>query len=100
MPSYDIAALRRHLPLTGDVDVGDEVDHAFMAHLADRVDAAAQQLSRRARRVYRSLARPFDFEVDQKREPQRLAKRAAAGGATFSGGRSTMAPLSQAASHK
>jgi hypothetical protein len=69
----------------------------------DRIDPPAQNLTGRSGRPDANLAGAVQIEIQDSgtRWPGYFfVKRAALGGATFSGGRSTMAPLSHAASHR
>jgi hypothetical protein len=81
------------------VDVGDDVDGALVADLVDRVDPAAQQLAGRSGGLYRDRSGQVPIQ-GRVCEAQRFVNRAAAAGATFSGGNNTIAPLSQLASHR
>ena len=93
---------RQDFVLTLEVDVGHDVHGALVANLADRVHAAAENAAGRARRLdgHLSGAPQIEIACQTRAAAYRLANRAAAAGATFSGGRKTIAPLSQAASHR
>ena len=93
-----------HLLLALQVDVGDDVDNALVANLADGIDPPTQNITRRSGGLDANLACATEIEMGVQVPGYSLTyffvNRAALGGATFSGGRRTIAPLSQAASHK
>jgi hypothetical protein len=88
------------LALALQVDVGDDVDGTLVADLVDRVDPAAQQLAGGRGGLDRDRSGVAEIELGRGLGAQRFVNRAAAAGATFSGGSNTMAPLSQLASHR
>ncbi len=56
-----------HLALALQVDVGDEIDHAFVAHLTNGVRAAAEHLTRGAGSLERDVARPSEIAIADER---------------------------------